>query len=491
MEVNPADKYEMVAGLEVHVQLLTKSKLFSRDGASFGAEPNTQVSPVTLAHPGTLPVLNGKAIEFAVRMGLACHCEIARFNYFARKNYFYPDLPKGYQITQDTQPICHGGFVRIDTPSGDKQVRITRIHLEEDAGKSLHEQDPQDTCIDFNRAGVPLIEIVSEPDIRSGDEAASFLTELRKLVRYLDICDGNMEEGSMRCDANVSIRLIGVSGLGTRVEIKNMNSIRNVRKAIETEFIRQVQELEAGRPVKQETRSFDPQKSSSFTLRAKEMANDYRYFPEPDLAPVLLTEHWLDGIRQSLPELPQQLITRFTAELGISAYDARVIAGEKETANYFMELIRFTDNYKAAANLILGPVRAWLNTHGYLQEFPVKPEVLAELISLSDAGKIHISLAISRVLPELVRTPKKSPLEIIASLNLLQENDEEQLRKIIDQVLGAMPEKVKEYRNGRKALLGLFAGEVKKLSGGRADPILTLQLLNLQLSKVEKGTNPE
>lgn len=478
------DKYEVVIGLEVHVQLLTESKLFSGDSASFGAEPNTQISPITLGHPGTLPRLNRKAVEYAVRMGLACHSQIEKHNYFARKHYFYPDLPKGYQITQHEPPLCSGGYVKIHTSSGDKLVRITRIHLEEDAGKSLHDQDGLDSCIDYNRAGVPLIEIVSEPDIRSGEEAAAFLSELRLMVRYLGICDGNMEEGSMRCDANVSVRLIGEDKLGTKVEVKNMNSIRNVKRAIESEFARQVGVLDNGRMVSQETRSFDQQDGSSFAIRVKEMANDYRYFPEPDLAPFQLTEQWLEEIQSSLPLLPEERIQGYMAELALPEYDARVIAEDQYTADYFDELISHTHHYKAAANWMLGPVRSWLNENqSDMHAFPLHPVTIAELIDLTDGGKINFSVASSRIFPELIKSPDKTPLDIIQALNLQQDSDTSHIQQIVDQVIAAMPDKVQQYRKGKKGLIGLFVGEVMKCSGGRADPKLANQLLSQLLDE--------
>src|SRR5580658_9065048 len=348
------DGYEIVVGLEVHAQLLTRTKLFCGDSATFGAGPNTQISPVTLGYPGSLPRLNRQAVEYAIRMGLACHSEIERNNYFARKNYFYPDLPKGYQISQHTTPVCKGGRVSVRTPAGLRDIRLNRIHLEEDAGKSLHDVDPDNTLVDLNRAGVPLIEIVTEPDIRSGEEAYTYLTELRKMLRYLEICDGNMEEGSMRCDANVSVRPKGVTILGTKVEVKNLNSIRNVRRAIEFEGERLIGLLERGETVQQQTRSFDAATGTTFALRTKEEANDYRYFADPDLPPFVVTDEYLDKIRGALPELPEQLIGKFRKELQLPEYDARVICDDKDAAAYFQKLIGYTTNYKAAANWLLG-----------------------------------------------------------------------------------------------------------------------------------------
>src|SRR5882672_629464 len=354
------EAYEIVVGLEVHAQLLTQSKLFCGDSASFGAEPNTHISAITLGHPGTLPVLNKKAVEFAIKIGLACNCEIERKNYFARKNYFYPDLPKGYQISQHTTPICKGGFVKIRTAEGEKQIELNRIHLEEDAGKSIHDIDPENTSLDYNRAGVALVEIVTEPCIRNGEEAYTYLTELRKLLRFLEICDGNMEEGSMRCDANVSIRKKGETKLGTKVEVKNLNSIRNVKRAIEYEAKRMIDEVESGEKIIQQTRSFDASTGTTFSMRSKEEANDYRYFTDPDLPPFHVTDVLLESVRETIPALPETLVIKYMSELKLPEYDARVICDDKETVEYFEELITITTNYKAAANWLIGPVKSYL-----------------------------------------------------------------------------------------------------------------------------------
>jgi aspartyl-tRNA(Asn)/glutamyl-tRNA(Gln) amidotransferase subunit B len=472
------EKYEIVVGLEVHAQLLTQTKLFCGDSASFGGEPNTHISPITLGYPGTLPRLNKKAVEFAIRMGLACHSEIERNNYFARKNYFYPDLPKGYQITQHTTPICKGGIVPIRTAEGQKDIRLNRIHLEEDAGKSIHDIDPDNTCVDYNRAGVPLIEIVTEPDLRSSEEASAYLTELRKILRYLDICDGNMEEGSMRCDANISIRIKGETALGTKVEVKNLNSIRNTRRAIEYEAKRMIGLAEQGLPIQQQTRSFDAAEGNTFALRTKEEANDYRYFADPDLPPFEVTEAMLAGIRASLPALPAQLAAKYVNELLLPEYDARVICDEKETAVYFEKLILETTHYKGAANWLLGPVRSSLNEHGLsLADFPVTPGALARLVQLVEEGKVNFSIASSRIFPVLLAEPSREPLEIAVSLNLLQSSDSIEIAAWVEQALAKMPDKVQEYKKGKKGLIGLFVGEVKKLSKGKADPRLTNQLL--------------
>ncbi|WP_346317276.1 Asp-tRNA(Asn)/Glu-tRNA(Gln) amidotransferase subunit GatB [Chitinophaga sp. YIM B06452] len=477
------NKYEAVIGLEVHAQLQTESKLFSSDSAAFGGLPNTHISPVTLGHPGTLPFLNGKAVELAIRLGFACHCEIEKENFFARKNYFYPDLPKGYQISQHTAPICIGGYVPIFTDGKGRNVQLNRIHLEEDAGKSMHDQDPDNTMVDYNRAGVPLVEIVTEPDIRNADEAYAYLTELRRLVRWLEVCDGNMEEGSMRCDANISIRLKGETRLGTKVEVKNMNSIRNVKRAIENEIKRQIELTEQGGQIVQETRSFDASNGSSFPLRSKEEANDYRYFPEPDLAPFRLTTEYLDGIKAALPELPEEKVTRYTSQLGLREYDARVIADDKPTAEYFEALSAATPHLQAAANWMLGPVKSWLNeNNAEISGFPVKPAALAELIGIIADGKVNFSIASSRILPAMIAEPGKGPLAIANALNLIQDTDAGNIMPVIDEVLAKYPAKVAEFRSGKKGLIGLFVGEVMKLSGGKADPKLTNELLMKRLN---------
>lgn len=476
------DAYETVIGLEVHAQLLTKSKLFSGDSASFGGEPNTHISPITLAHPGTLPKLNKKAVEYAIKIGLACHCEITRLNYFARKNYFYPDLPKGYQLSQHTTPICKGGYVTIRTDI-EKHIPLNRIHLEEDAGKSLHDTDPENTSVDYNRAGVPLIEIVTEPALTSGEDAYAFLTELRKLLRYLEICDGNMEEGSMRCDANISIRKKGVTVLGTKVEVKNLNSIRNVKKAIEHEAKRMIDLVENGESIIQQTRSFDASTGTTFSLRTKEEANDYRYFADPDLTPFTVTEDMLENIKSMLPSLPEERVGRYIQQLQLSEYDARVIAEEKDFSDYFEQLIEHTNNYKAAANWMLGPVKSYLNENNLLvSEFRIPPSAIADLILLIEQGKLNFSIASGRIFSSLLNDPARSPMEIASSLNLIQDSDEDNVTAWVTEVLNKMPEKVIEYKKGKKGLMGLFVGEVKKVSKGKADPRLTNDIL---LKKLE------
>lgn len=473
----------MVIGLEVHTQLLTKSKLFCGDSAAFSTEPNTHISPITLAHPGTLPRMNAKAIEYAIKLGLALQCDIEQQNYFARKNYFYPDLPKGYQVSQHTTPICKNGFVKIKAGETERAIRLNRIHIEEDAGKSLHDIDEDYTAIDLNRAGVPLLEIVSEPDLNNSDEAFAYITELRKLVTWLGICDGNMEEGSMRCDANISIRPKGDTKLGTRVEIKNLNSIRNVKRAIDIEVSRLIELVENGQPVIQETRSFDVDSGTTFSLRSKEDADDYRYFPEPDLCPFHITDEYLQQVKKTIPVLPDALKKRYIEDLQLSEYDAAVICDNKEQAAYFEETIKHSKNYKAVANWLLGPVKSHLNdsSTGY-DSFPLMPEKLASLISLVDAGRLSFGMASSKVFTALLDQPEKQPLEIASALNLILEKDSNSVEQWVDEAISKMPDKVAEFKKGKKGLIGLFAGEVKKISKGKADMQVVNELLNKKLN---------
>ncbi|MCG2614459.1 Asp-tRNA(Asn)/Glu-tRNA(Gln) amidotransferase subunit GatB [Terrimonas sp. NA20] len=470
--------YEIVIGLEVHAQLLTLSKLFCGDSIAYGASPNTQVSPITLGHPGTLPKMNKKAIEHAIRMGLACHCEIERENYFARKNYFYPDLPKGYQISQHTTPICKGGYVEIKSGTERRQIRLNRIHLEEDAGKSLHDVDELNTCLDYNRAGTPLIEIVSEPDLRSAEETVAYLTELRKLVRYLDVCDGNMEEGSLRCDVNISVRKKGDTRLGTKVEVKNLNSIRNAKRAVEAEAARLIGLIENGEPVQQQTRSFDADKGTTFAIRDKEDADDYRYFADPDLTPFQLEESFIEEIRSALPVLQEDRVKKYTTELNLPEYDARVLTDEKELAEYYEATIVHTTLYKAAANWMLGPVKSWMNEHNRsIAEFPIQPAQLATLIQLTDEGKLSFSVASTKLFSYLLANPTVEPLKAAEQQNLLQQSNAGSLEPIIDEVLLKFKDKVAEYKKGKKGVLSLFVGEVMKRSKGKADPKVTNEII--------------
>ena len=485
LKINAMPIYEAVIGLEVHIQLFTKSKAFASDATEFGALPNSNVSVITLAHPGTLPKMNERVIEYAVKLGLACNATIRAENCFARKNYFYADLPKGYQITQDTTPICTGGYITIKGKDGEeKRIELTRIHMEEDAGKSIHDLDPFDTLVDLNRAGVALLEMVSEPVIRSSEEAYQYLTEVRKLVRYLDICDGNMEEGSMRCDANISVRVKGDTKFGSRVEVKNMNSIRNVQRAIEFETKRQIEEVEKGNRIAQDTRSFDASNGSTFVLRSKESTNDYRYFPDPDLPPVIVTKAYIETIRKLMPALPNDLIKKYTSTLGLSEYDALVLTDTRDIALYFEELTHHTKNYKAAANWVMGPVKSYLNEIAIdINRFPVTTRRLSELIQMVDDGKISYSVAAQKVFPLLVTSPIASAQEIADENQWIQESNSDSLKAFVDATLLKYPEKVEEYKKGKTGLMGLFVGEVMKLSKGQADPKLTNQLVKAALEK--------
>jgi len=482
------EKYEIVVGLEVHTRLLTKTKLFCGDNSVFGNEPNTNVSPITLAHPGTLPKMNKEAIEFAVKLGLACHSEISKQNYFARKNYFYPDLPKGYQVSQHTTPICKGGYVSIKISDGKKDVQLNRIHMEEDAGKSLHDVFENETALDFNRAGTPLLEIVTEPDLSSGDEAYAYLTELRKLVRYLEICDGNMEEGSMRCDANISVRKVGEKKLGTKVEVKNLNSIRNVKIAIEHEAGRLISLLENGETIQQQTRSFDAAKGTTFAIRDKEDAEDYRYFPEPDLTPFDLTDEFINSVKEALPVLQANRIKKYTSVYQLSEYDATALTEEKDFSDHFEKLVNADDNIisikpKSAANWMLGPVRTWLNEESKtIYEFPLPSSKLKELITLVEQDKLSFSAASSKIFPILLKNPNANPLDEATKLNLIMESNSGYILPIADEVLLQFDAKVKEYKKGKKGLLALFVGEVIKRSKGKADPKVVNEILLQKLN---------
>lgn len=477
--------YEPVIGLEIHCQLNTLSKAYASDATTYGAAPNTQVSPISLGHPGTLPVLNEAVVRSAIKLGIAVNAKIRAYNVFARKNYFYADLPKGYQITQHNTPICNGGYVQIKNKEGEeKRIGLTRIHMEEDSGKSLHDVDPFNTLIDLNRAGVPLLEIVSEPDFRSGEEAYNYLAEMRKLVRYLDISDGNMEEGSLRCDVNVSVRPVGQEKFGTKVEIKNMNSFRNVQKAIDFEIQRQIALIESGGTVVQETRTFDAAKGSTTVMRAKEDAHDYRYFTEPDLPPLVVSETYIKEVADAMPPLPSALLKKYTETLGLSAYDAGVITENKAFALYFEALIGLVDQAKTAANWMMGPIKSYLNDKAIeIDAFPLSPEQLSGLIALVSEGKVSLSAATQTLLPLLIEAPESNPEQLAQSQNLIQESDSNALQTWVEEALAAFPDKVAEYQSGKKGLMGLFMGEVMKRSGGKADPKVTSQLLRNILDK--------
>ncbi|MBL7932195.1 MAG: Asp-tRNA(Asn)/Glu-tRNA(Gln) amidotransferase subunit GatB [Bacteroidia bacterium] len=479
------DKYEAVIGLECHIQLLTRTKMYSSDIAEYGGMPNTHVSVVTLGHPGTLPVVNERAIEFAVRLGIAVNANIREENQFARKNYFYADLPKGYQITQDKTPICTGGYITAKLKDGsEKQVNLTRIHMEEDAGKSLHDIDPFETLVDLNRAGTPLLEIVTEPDLRTGEEAYAYLTEVRKLVRYLDICDGNMEEGSLRCDANISVMLKGSKVFGKKVEVKNMNSFRNVQRAIDFEIKRQIDIIEGGGTIAGETRSYDAVNDKTFALRSKESANDYRYFPEPDLQPVFVTQDYIAKVKSTLPTLPNDLFKTYTATYKLSEYDAHQIIESKEVAAYYNELLKHTSNYKSAANWLIGPIRSYLNDRALaFHDFKLAPAKVAEIIALIDSGKVSNSAAVQSVFPEIIDNPSKTAEQIATEMDLIQNSNSGDLQNLVNEALSKFPEKISEYKNGKVGLLGMFVGEAMKLSKGKADPKVLNQLVKETLEK--------
>lgn len=472
-------KYKAVIGLEVHAQLYTESKIFSADGNAFGSAPNTNISVISLGHPGVMPKLNRKAVEYAIKMGLACNCEISRIQYFDRKNYFYPDLPKGYQITQDKTPICVGGYVPVLCEDGSEvNIKLNRIHLEEDAGKSIHLEGEADTLIDLNRAGVPLIEIVTEPVITSPEQAGEFLTEVRKIVRYLGICDGNMEEGSLRCDANVSVMKTTDTKLGKKVEVKNMNSIKSVIKAIHHEIERQVQLLEAGEVVISETRTFDVQKGTTSGMRTKEELNDYRYFPEPDLSPLEISEDWLNEIRKSMPALPAELKEKFKSRYGLKEYDATVLTHHQELALFFDALCQETSNFKAAANWTMGPVKSYLNEHSIsASAFSLSTTHIADIIRLIDEDHISFTAASQQLFPYLVDHPEETADGAAHALNIFQDSDSDSIQPIIDEVLGSLPQKVSEYRKGKKGLIGMFMGEVMKKTQGKVDPKVANKLL--------------
>ncbi len=465
------DQYETVIGLEIHLQLSTQSKAFCADDTTFGAAPNTHVSAISLGHPGTLPRLNKKQVEYAVRLGLALGSKINLRNCFDRKNYFYLDLPKGYQITQDRLPITVGGGLEIRVGGKRKHIRLHHIHIEEDAGKSIHDLDPAHSLIDLNRAGTPLLEIVTEPDLRTGEEVDAFMTAMRQMARYLDISDGNMQEGSMRCDVNVSVRKKGETTFGERCEIKNVNSMKFARQAIAYETKRQVDLIESGGQVTRETLNFNPATGVTTPMRDKESAHDYRYFPDPDLPPVVLTEKEVTEIKAALPPLPNELFEKFTTEFSLPEYDAALLTTEKDTALFFIGLAEKTPYFKAASNLIINRINPYISEQNIaIGDFPVPKKQLGDFIQLIEDGKVTASIAYQRLFPALTENPDKSPLELATSLNLMQSTDEGFLEKIVDNVLAKNPDKVKAYQNGKKGLIGFFMGQVMRESKGRAEP---------------------
>jgi aspartyl-tRNA(Asn)/glutamyl-tRNA(Gln) amidotransferase subunit B len=478
--------YEAVIGLEVHAELLTESKVFCACSAKFGAPPNTNTCPVCLGMPGVLPVLNRRVVELAIKTGLALGCEIARRSRWARKNYFYPDLPKGYQISQYELPLCTGGRIDItDDPGHQSRIRLTRIHMEEDTGKNIHDAHSDSSLVDFNRSGVPLLEIVSEPDIRSPAAAGNYLRKLRTVLRYLEVCDGNMEEGSFRCDANVSIRPKGSTDLGTKVEIKNMNSFRAVEKAIEFEISRQARTLQEGGSLVQETRLWDPDREVTRSMRSKEYAHDYRYFPEPDLLPLVVSDEWIAQIRSSLPELPDRKRERFVRAYELPEYDAEVLTARKDLADYFETAVAAHPNPKAISNWVMGDLlrvvrERKLDEALVIRDWPIPPDRLATMVRLIDSGEI--SGKIAKTVFDLMLKTGEDPARIVADQGLTQVSDDAPILAAIDQVLAANPDKVAEYRSGKDKLFGFFVGQIMKATQGKANPQKVNELLRAKLS---------
>ncbi|MBV6342119.1 Asp-tRNA(Asn)/Glu-tRNA(Gln) amidotransferase subunit GatB [Candidatus Magnetobacterium casense] len=476
-----ATNYEVVIGLEIHAQMSTATKMFCGCTTRFGGQPNTHTCPVCIGMPGVLPVMNKRALEFTIRAGLATNCRIAPYSRFARKNYFYPDLPKGYQISQYELPICIGGSVVVTTEDGEKTIGITRIHMEEDAGKNIHEGSVHHSLVDLNRAGVPLMEIVTEPDIRSPREAAAFMRKLRGILRYLDVCDGNMEEGSLRCDANVSLRPYGTEVLGTKTEIKNINSFRFVEKALEYEIKRQEKVLKAGGTITQETRLWDVAASVTQSMRSKEEAHDYRYFPEPDLIPIAVSEEFIDTIRAAMPELPDTLKGRFIEVYNLPQYDADILTSDKQVAVFFEEAVRGGANPKAASNWIMGELMRLLNEKAVaFESLQLRPIDLVGLIKLIDDGTISVKIA--KVVFEDMFTTGKSAQEVVKDRGLVQISDQGQLEQTIADIIAANPSETERYRAGEVKLMGFFVGEVMKATKGKANPKLVNEILRRKLS---------
>ncbi len=474
------ERFEAVIGLEVHAQLLTNSKAFAPVAPIYGEAPNTMVTPLCLGHPGTLPVVNKNLVRYIIKMGLATRCKIAEKSIFARKNYFYPDLPKGYQISQFETPICYDGFVDIEVDGYHKRIGLTRIHMEEDAGKSIHDQDPYNTLVDLNRAGTPLIEIVSEPDLRTPQEAYAYLTKIKQIVQYLEVCDGNMEEGSLRCDANVSVRPRGQEKFGTRTELKNMNSFRNVEKAIEFEIYRQIELIESGGEVVQQTRLWDTSKNQTRIMRSKEEAHDYRYFPEPDLPPIIVTTEMLDEIKAELPELADVRQKRFMTDYGMSEIDAVTLTDDRYLADFFEETAEAAGSAKAASNLVLSEVLRILNEQSIsIQEFSINPVRLGELIKLKEDDKINSS-AMQKIFNAMLQEDKAAE-ELAKEMNLIQVSDSGFLEELVDEIIANNPDEVERFKGGKKQLMGFFVGQAMKASKGKANPKMVTQMVTKKL----------
>ncbi len=475
------DNWEVVIGLEVHAQVLSNSKLFSGSSTKFGANPNTQVSLIDSAFPGMLPVINEECVKQAVRTGLGLNAKINKYSVFDRKNYFYADLPQGYQISQYKNPIVGEGKVLLDMPNGSKEVGIERLHLEQDAGKSIHDMDPSSTYVDLNRSGIALMEIVSKPDLRSPDEVNAYIKKLRSIMRYLGTCDGNMQEGSLRADVNVSVRKVGDKEFGTRCEIKNVNSIKFMQMAIEYEAKRQVELIESGEKIDQETRLFDTKKNETRSMRSKEDAHDYRYFPDPDLLPLNIDQKIIDDLKKSLPELPDQKKERFIKDYNLSAYEANVLVSEKEISNYYEEVAKQSDK-KLAATWMMGDLFAMLNDKGLsISQSPISSKNLAELIQSIKSGEI--SGRIAKEVFEIMIETGDNPKKIIESKGMKQQSDPKELEKMINEILEQNKDKVDQYKSGKDKLFGFFVGQVMKVSGGKANP----QLANDILKKLLKA----
>ncbi|MDY6861576.1 MAG: Asp-tRNA(Asn)/Glu-tRNA(Gln) amidotransferase subunit GatB [Thermodesulfobacteriota bacterium] len=474
--------YEAVIGLEVHAQLLTKSKIFCGCATNFGSKPNRNTCPICLGMPGTLPTFNKSALEFAIKVAIATNCKITQFGQFARKNYFYPDLPKGYQISQYELPVAKDGWIEIFDKDSKKRIGLTRIHLEEDAGKLLHDQGERSNVsyIDFNRTGVPLIEIVSEPDIRNPEEASQYLQTLRLILLYLEVCDGNMEEGSFRCDANVSVRLKGEKILGTRVELKNLNSFRFVQKALEYEIDRQIKVLEGRDTIIQETRLWDTTEDITISMRGKEEAHDYRYFPDPDLVPIVIEKKWIEKINRSIPELPLAKRARFIDEYNLPLYDAEILISSKELSDFFEACAGLYNKPKIISNWIMGELLRELNReHRKVSECPVTPLMLTSLLELIDKGLISTNIA-KTVFSQMYNTGKP-PVEIVKDRGLTQITDKEELEKIVIQVLDKNTDKVLEFKKGKEKLFGFFMGQIMKATSGKANPGIAKEILTEKL----------
>ncbi|MFB3061020.1 MAG: Asp-tRNA(Asn)/Glu-tRNA(Gln) amidotransferase subunit GatB [Candidatus Binatia bacterium] len=476
--------YEPTIGLEVHAQMITESKIFCGCSTRFGDEPNQNTCPVCMGFPGVLPVLNKKVVEFAIRAGIATHCEIARTSRWERKNYFYPDLPKGYQISQYELPLCTNGYIDIEVNGGKKRVRLTRIHMEEDAGKNIHDQRSNHSLVDLNRAGVPLVEIVSEPDVTCAEEAGRYLRSLRTILQYLEVCDGNMEEGSFRCDANVSIRPKGSKKLGTKAEVKNMNSFKAVEKALEYEIRRQEQVLSEGGRVVQETRLWDADREVTRSMRSKEHAHDYRYFPDPDLLPLVIDESWIQEISENMPELPEARKNRFMADYGLPNYDAELLTSRKDVSDYFESAVKVHSNPKAISNWIVGDLfrvikERKLDERLRITSWPVRAEHMGEMVRMIDRGKI--SGKIAKTLFEEMLDKQVSPEKLVKEKGLEQVSDLGSIEKDVDQVLAAHSQQVADYRAGKDKVFGFLVGQVMKSTKGKANPKIVNEILRKKI----------